>query len=97
MPAEENSITDELMASIQQRFDDGDRRMAALEDGLKANTDITRRVDANTREIVEAFGAMQGAFKVLGWIGKAARPLGWIAAAIAAVVSLWAALKGHVK
>lgn len=91
------TIPGELLESINERFDRGDKRMASLEEGLRANTAITRRIDDNTREMVEAFAAMQGAMKVLGWIGKAARPLGWIAAAAAAGFSFWSAMKGHIK
>lgn len=85
------------LGAIHDRLDASDRRMKAIEDGLRANTEITRRVDDSTRELVEAFGAMQGAMKVLGWIGKLAKPVGVIVAAAAAVVSFWATLKGHLK
>lgn len=35
-------------------------------------------IDTNTKGIVEAFKALDGAFKVLSWIGKAAAPIIWI-------------------
>ena len=75
-------------------------RVGNLEEGfgtfkteLADNTAATKRIESNTSELVEAFANVKGAFKVLNWIGKFARPLGYIAGAIAAVVSLWTAFK----
>lgn len=61
---------------------------------LQANTDATVRIESATAGLVEFFVAMQGAFKVFNWLGKAARPLGFIAAAGAAVAAFWASVKG---
>jgi hypothetical protein len=75
-------------------------RVGNLEDGFETlkteladNTAATKRIEANTSDLVEAFANLKGAFKVLNWIGKFARPLGYIAGAIAAVVSLYTAFK----
>ena len=75
-------------------------RVGNLENGfgtfkseLADNTAATKRIETNTSELVEAFENLKGAFKVLNWIGKFARPLGYIAGAIAAVVSLYTAYK----
>lgn len=87
------TVPGELHA-IHERLDAGDRRMQAIERDLKTNTEATQAVQANTRELLDVLAAMQGAFKVLGWIGKAAKPLGAIAAAVAAIAAAWAALKG---
>lgn len=46
-------------------------------------------VDKNTRHIVEAFDALQGAFVVLEWIAKAAKPILWIGALITAMSAFW--------
>jgi len=46
-------------------------------------------VDRNTRHIVEAFDALQGAFVVLEWIAKAAKPILWIGALITAMSAFW--------
>ena len=45
------------------------------------------RIDNNTKDIVEGFVAAKGAFKVLGWIADAAKPILWVSGAIA---SFWA-------
>ena len=41
-------------------------------------------IDKNTKDLVDGFKAVQGAFTVLGWIAKIAKPILWIAAAWAA-------------
>lgn len=46
-------------------------------------------IDKNTKGLVEAFEAMQGAFKVLGWIAAAAKPILWVGGAIVAVGAFW--------
>jgi len=35
-------------------------------------------IDKNTRGLVDAIDAMQGAMKVLGWIASLAKPILWI-------------------
>lgn len=47
------------------------------------------QLQANTANVVQAFNAAQGAFIVLEWIAKAAKPLLWIGGAIAAFTALW--------
>lgn len=46
-------------------------------------------IDKNTKGLVEAFEAMQGAFKVLGWIASAAKPILWLGGAIVAASAIW--------
>jgi hypothetical protein len=41
-------------------------------------------IDKNTKDLVDGFKAVQGAFTVLGWIAKIAKPILWIAGAWAA-------------
>ena len=41
-------------------------------------------IDKNTKDLVDGFQAVQGAFTVLGWIAKIAKPILWIAGAWAA-------------
>ena len=49
-------------------------------------------IDKNTKGLVEAFEAMQGAFKVLGWIAAAAKPILWIGGLVVAVGAFWSTL-----
>ena len=49
-------------------------------------------IDKNTKVLVEAFDAVQGAFKVLGWIASAAKPIIYIGGLIAAAGIAWQTL-----
>ncbi|MGE8454647.1 MAG: hypothetical protein ACN6OP_29355 [Pseudomonadales bacterium] len=92
MPEDDNHIS-------REAFDALVGRVSALEESMTENTETTKRVEVNTEGLVEMFNALSGGFKVLVWIGKAARPIGYIAACAAGVVGLWTALKGggHIK
>lgn len=47
------------------------------------------QLQQDTANVVVAFNAAQGAFTVLEWIAKAAKPILWIVGSIAAVATLW--------
>lgn len=53
------------------------------------------RIDENTRDLVSAIKAMQGAIKVLEWIAAAAKPLMWLGLAITAIGVAWQNFKSH--
>jgi hypothetical protein len=46
-------------------------------------------IDKNTKGLVEAIKALDGAFKVLGWIASAAKPILWVSALIMAAGAVW--------
>jgi hypothetical protein len=46
-------------------------------------------IDKNTKGLVEAMKALDGAFKVLGWIASAAKPILWVAGLIMAAGAVW--------
>jgi len=46
-------------------------------------------IDKNTKGIVEAINALDGAFKVLGWVASAAKPILWIGGLIMAAGAVW--------
>ena len=46
-----------------------------------------------TKDVAAAFAAAQGAFTVLEWLAKAAKPLLWLGGLVAAVVTFWDHLK----
>lgn len=50
-------------------------------------------IDKNTKDLVDGFNAVQGAFTVLGWIAKIVKPILWIAGAWAATALFFASLK----
>lgn len=57
---------------------------------------VERKVDevhAETRTMVAAFQAVDGAFTVLGWIAKGAKPLLWIGGLITAIGLMYGQLK----
>lgn len=46
-------------------------------------------IDKNTKDLVDGFKAVQGAFVVLGWIAKAAKPILWIIGVMSAIAVFW--------
>ena len=53
-------------------------------DRLVAVEEKVDKLNAETTEVIKAFSAAQGAFTVLEWIAKAAKPLLWIAGVVTA-------------
>jgi hypothetical protein len=49
-------------------------------------------IDKNTSGLVEAIKALDGAFKVLGWVASAAKPILWVGGLIVAVGAVWQTL-----
>lgn len=79
---------------VDRRLDAGARKMRSLHTAMEENTALTKKVQGDTSELVSLLKSFQGAFKVFNMIGKAARPLGYIAAAVASILALIAAVKG---
>jgi len=46
-------------------------------------------IDKNTKGLVEAIDALQGAFKVLGWVASLAKPLLWVGGLVMAAGAIW--------
>ena len=46
-------------------------------------------IDKNTRGLVEAINALDGAFKVLGWVASIAKPILWVGGLIMAAGAIW--------
>jgi hypothetical protein len=46
-------------------------------------------IDKNTSGLVDALKALDGAFKVLGWVASAAKPILWVAGLIMAAGAVW--------
>lgn len=47
------------------------------------------RIDNNTKGLVEAINAAQGAVKVLNWISSIAQPVLWIGGLVIAAGAVW--------
>jgi hypothetical protein len=58
-------------------------------DRLVAVEDKVDHLGTKTEGIVKAFDAAAGAFLVLEWIGKAAKPILWVIGVGAAIVAIW--------
>lgn len=54
-------------------------------------------IDENTRGMVAAFTAAQGAFTVLEWLAKAVKPLLWLGGAVTAIALAWENFKAPIK
>ena len=46
-------------------------------------------IDKNTKGLVEAIKALDGAFKVLGWVASAAKPILWVGGLVMAAGAIW--------
>jgi len=60
---------------------------------LKTNSAATKRVEENTKDLVEAFEAVRGGMKVLDWIGKVGSKLLWFTVPVAILYGAWQAIK----
>lgn len=90
------------MAALAGRVDDINRQIGAIRETQKAfeanhldlaarldaNTEITRRIEANTAGVTEAWNAAVGGLKVLGLLGRIAKWIGYIAGAVASVAAI---------
>ena len=104
-------MNDENLQHIHNELAEGDKRMNSLTDEVTAikleqaqfrvelaeNTNATKRIEANTAEMLDVFESWKGAMKVLTWIGKAAKPLGYLVGLGSSIAAFWAALKGGVS
>lgn len=93
-PLKPPCATKDELGEVHERLDRGKKRLDRLEDELTENTRLTQKVVTQTAELIAFFDAMKGAFKVLNWLGKLAKPMAAIAALGVALAGLWASAKG---
>lgn len=62
-------------------------------DRLVAVESKVDRLTESTAEVVSAFGAAKGAFLVLDWIAKIAKPILWIAGLGAVIIAAYERFK----
>ena len=93
-----NELPAVTLQQINARFDKGSQRMADIERDLStANAELTAtRNELRTQlaDLLEFFEAMRGAFKVLNWLGKLAKPAAAIVGLGAACITAWSAWRG---
>lgn len=77
---------EQRLDAIEHRLRRGAERIAALEGGLKTNTQITTEI----RELLELG---RNGLRLLGHLGVVMRWAGGIAAALGAMVGLWQAMR----
>lgn len=92
-------------AELRKRMDDHEERTHELAQEVTAvkleqieyvrllqeNTETTVQMKATVDQMYEVFQSWQGAFKVLEWIGKVAKPVAAIVGMVTAVILAWKA------
>lgn len=71
-------------------------RQRAQEERLSAVESDVKQIRCDTADLIETFRSLVGGFKVLQWIGKAAKPLAYIAMLVGSVVGAIAAIKSGI-
>ena len=89
-----NELPATTLQQVNKRFNQGSERMAAIERDLKVATQELHERNQQMAELLEFFTAMKGAFKVVNWVGKVAKPLAAIVMLGGACVGFWTAIKG---
>jgi len=79
--------------SVYDQLDDHERRLHTMEGERVALVAQSQRIESNTKELLETFNALKGAWKVLNFIGKLAKPITFLGS----LVGLWYALKTGVS
>ena len=63
--------------------------LAQLEESTEKNTQAIERMSSETSELLEMFKSFKGAFRVLEYVGKLAKPIAAIVGLVAAGLALW--------
>lgn len=95
-------FVEEELGRGKDRMDTMDGRITDLKDQLQsneellaANTAATNQINANTKELVEAFESWKGAMQVLEWIGRIAKPVAAIIGVVSACMAVYAAWRAR--
>lgn len=89
-----NELPAATLQQINQKFDNGSARMAGIERELTATRKELHELKQQLQDLLDFFEAMRGAFKVLNWLGKLAKPTAAIVGLGAACVTAWSAWRG---
>jgi exonuclease VII large subunit len=71
-----------------------ERAQDRLGNAVMENIRATKKLDANTSEMVDAFASLKGGFKVLETLGRVAKPVAALLGLPAAAWALWKTFKG---
>lgn len=96
-----NELPATTLQQVKDKFDEGSARMAGIErdhaatvQELAATRQELHQLKLQLADLLEFFSAMKGAFKVLDWLGKLAKPTAAIVALGVALAGAWNAAKG---
>lgn len=89
-----NELPAITLQQINQKFDNGSARMAGIERELTATRKELHELKKQLVDLLELLEAMRGAFKVLNWLGKLAKPAAAIVGLGAACLTAYAAWRG---
>ena len=89
-----NELPVETMHQVNEKFDRGSVRMAGIERELTATRKELHELKQQLQDLLEFFEAMRGAFKVLNWLGRLAKPTAAIVGLGASVMAAYAAWRG---
>ena len=73
---------------MQEQLSTLTMRVSSLESLQKDHMEQTQRIETNTADLIDTFKALQGAWKVLDWLGKLAKPIG-VSIIVATAVWVW--------
>ena len=103
-PEEFNNYVAQELRAGDKRMDEIVKTVAAIQIEqasakvlLAENTETIKEIKTDTADMLEVFESWKGAMRVMEMIGSLAKPLGYIAALIAAVVGVWNAMKSGVS
>lgn len=71
-------------------------QLGSMRAELSENTSTTRRIDENTRGLLEMMQSWAGAMSVIQSVGRFFKPLSYIAVFVSALAGAYAALKSGV-
>lgn len=89
-----NELPATTVQQINRRFGEGSERMSGIERALAAERRELQELKGQLADLLDFFSAMKGAFKVLNWVGKVAKPVAAIVSLGAAVGAAYAAWRG---
>lgn len=88
---------DPKLTAITARIDDLAQQHQTIAVAVAENTVITKKIEASTSGLVEAWEAISGGLKVLNFLGKCAKWIALIATAITAGYSAFYAVTHGMK
>lgn len=95
--AEELALGDKRMDSLADEVTAIKLEQAQFRVELAENTNATKRIEANTAEMLDVFESWKGAMKVLTWIGKAAKPIGYVVGLGVSIAAFWTSIKSGIQ